>query len=195
MTGVGYEERPDEPGGRERAPGRLRVVQAFLNTVNVEAGTDLFDRPEIAARWLVDHGLADEPELTLDNSDLARIVGLREALREVLSARHDNLEVSATAQRTIAAAATDGDIAATVNQHGELVPTAEAGGLAGALARLVLFVLTASATGEWARLKVCTNDGCRWAFWDSSRNRSGKWCTMSLCGNQAKVRSYRERRS
>ncbi|MBW3563024.1 MAG: CGNR zinc finger domain-containing protein, partial [Actinobacteria bacterium] len=43
------------------------------------------------------------------------------------------------------------------------------------------------------RLKVCRSDTCRWAFYDSSRNRSGKWCDMAVCGNRTKVANYRER--
>ncbi|MGH2778535.1 MAG: CGNR zinc finger domain-containing protein, partial [Actinomycetota bacterium] len=31
------------------------------------------------------------------------------------------------------------------------------------------------------------------AFYDHSKNRSGKWCTMRVCGNRAKTRAYRER--
>ncbi len=171
------------------------MLQAFLNTANIEAGTDLLDRPEVAGKWLVDHGLNDGVPLELDQSQLCEIVGLREAFREVLAARHDNDAIPTRASRAIAETAATGTIGVDVDEAGKLEATANADGLAGALARLVLIALQASATGQWARLKVCTNDDCRWAFWDSSRNRSGRWCTMALCGNQAKVRSYRQRQS
>ncbi|HAT18121.1 MAG TPA: hypothetical protein DCS76_10030 [Gemmatimonadetes bacterium] len=36
-------------------------------------------------------------------------------------------------------------------------------------------------------------DGCLWLFIDKSRNRSRRWCDMADCGNQAKVRRFRER--
>jgi predicted RNA-binding Zn ribbon-like protein len=49
------------------------------------------------------------------------------------------------------------------------------------------------AEGTWERLKVCPAHDCLWAFYDSSRNRSGHWCSMKVCGNRAKARSYRER--
>jgi predicted RNA-binding Zn ribbon-like protein len=51
------------------------------------------------------------------------------------------------------------------------------------------------ADGSWERLKVCPADDCLWAFYDRSRNRSRRWCDMEVCGNRAKVRGYRERRS
>ena len=41
---------------------------------------------------------------------------------------------------------------------------------------------------DWARLKVCARDSCRWAFYDASRNRSGRWCSMAGCGNIVKMR-------
>jgi predicted RNA-binding Zn ribbon-like protein len=47
--------------------------------------------------------------------------------------------------------------------------------------------------GTWKRLKACRNHGCRWAFYDYSKNRSGSWCSMQLCGNRTKTRSYRRR--
>jgi len=49
--------------------------------------------------------------------------------------------------------------------------------------------------GTWARVKACVADDCQWAFYDSSRNRSGRWCDMAVCGNREKVRTYRSRQS
>jgi predicted RNA-binding Zn ribbon-like protein len=49
--------------------------------------------------------------------------------------------------------------------------------------------------GTWERLKVCANEGCAWAFYDHSRNRSGRWCSMAVCGNRTKTRAYRQRRT
>ncbi len=54
-------------------------------------------------------------------------------------------------------------------------------------------IADAQAAGTWERLKSCPADDCRWAFYDRSRNRSAVWCNMAVCGNRAKVRSYRER--
>jgi predicted RNA-binding Zn ribbon-like protein len=42
------------------------------------------------------------------------------------------------------------------------------------------------------RLKQCAN--CRWLFLDASRNASRRWCSMSHCGIDAKVRATRARR-
>jgi predicted RNA-binding Zn ribbon-like protein len=47
--------------------------------------------------------------------------------------------------------------------------------------------------GESARLKVCDNPDCRFAFYDSSKNRARRWCSHTTCGNRNKLRAYRAR--
>jgi len=76
--------------------------------------------------------------------------------------------------------------------HAQLAPVAT--GVDTALGRLLAIVYTAMAEGTWPRLKVCRSETCRWAFYDSSKNRSGAWCTMAVCGSRVKARSYRQRR-
>jgi predicted RNA-binding Zn ribbon-like protein len=68
-----------------------------------------------------------------------------------------------------------------------------AAGVDGALGRLLAIVAAAQADGSWERLKACPWDTCRWAFYDHSKNRSGRWCSMEVCGNRAKVAAYRKR--
>jgi predicted RNA-binding Zn ribbon-like protein len=70
-----------------------------------------------------------------------------------------------------------------------------AAGVAGALARLFAIAYTAMVEGSWQRFKVCQNETCRWAFYDHSKNRSGSWCTMEVCGSRLKARAYRQRRA
>jgi len=191
MDGVN-EKRDHEPGDRDRAPGRLEILQAFLNTANIEAGTDLFSAPEAVARWFIDRGLVDAVDV--DPVAMGESVAFREAVRELLAARHDGTEPPAHVTAALDMVARRAAVSVRVDNDGSLVAVASADGLEGALGRLLLIALEASSSGDWQRLKVCTNQGCRWAFWDRSRNRAGRWCTMSLCGNQAKVRAHRERR-
>jgi predicted RNA-binding Zn ribbon-like protein len=63
------------------------------------------------------------------------------------------------------------------------------------MARLLAEVVRAEAEGRWGRLKACRNEGCRWAFYDASKNRSGSWCNMDVCGARHKMRAYRKRKS
>jgi predicted RNA-binding Zn ribbon-like protein len=44
------------------------------------------------------------------------------------------------------------------------------------------------------RVKICEDDrGCGFLFLDTSRNRSRRWCSMTGCGNRARVRRHRKR--
>jgi predicted RNA-binding Zn ribbon-like protein len=72
-----------------------------------------------------------------------------------------------------------------------LVP--DAAGVDGAIARLMSVVAGAVAEGTWERLKACPRHDCFWAFYDHSKNRSGKWCSMESCGNVEKAKAYRQR--
>jgi predicted RNA-binding Zn ribbon-like protein len=67
-------------------------------------------------------------------------------------------------------------------------------GVDGFLGRVLSAAYAAMLDGSWSRLKACRNHGCRWAFYDYSRNRSASWCSMQLCGNRTKTRTYRRRR-
>ena len=46
-----------------------------------------------------------------------------------------------------------------------------------------------------ARVRLCAGEDCGWLFLDSSKRGARRWCRMSECGNRAKVRRFRERRS
>jgi predicted RNA-binding Zn ribbon-like protein len=47
---------------------------------------------------------------------------------------------------------------------------------------------------ELRRIRQCAGDPCGWLFYDTSRNRRRRWCSMEGCGNRAKARRYYERR-
>ena len=56
-------------------------------------------------------------------------------------------------------------------------------------------VITAMTDGTWPRMKACAADDCNYAFYDHTRNRSGRWCDVSGCGANARMRAYRQRRT
>jgi predicted RNA-binding Zn ribbon-like protein len=97
--------RPQSAAGPSRtgaAPGGLEIVQRFVNTLDIEAGTDELDSPAALTAWLERHGLfaglgrstsprpaaeqapRDAPGVAVTAADLRRAVALREALRAVL---------------------------------------------------------------------------------------------------------------
>jgi predicted RNA-binding Zn ribbon-like protein len=174
------------------APRPLALVQAFVNSVDLETGEEALSSPGGLRDWLVDRGLlaAADP---VNEGDLRRALELREGLRSLLLANNDgDLEEGAVATLNRGAARAGMRVRFDPEGDPELEP--DATGVDGALAQILAVVATARADGSWARLKACRDDSCQWAFYDKSKNRSGKWCNMAECGNQAKVRAYRARR-
>lgn len=47
---------------------------------------------------------------------------------------------------------------------------------------------------ELDRVGQCADDRCGWLFFDTSRNRSRRWCSMEDCGNRAKARRHYKRK-
>jgi predicted RNA-binding Zn ribbon-like protein len=45
------------------------------------------------------------------------------------------------------------------------------------------------------RLKMCDSQSCRMLFADNSPANRRRWCAMSICGNRAKIKLFRERNS
>ena len=82
-----------------------------------------------------------------------------------------------------------------IGSEGEIGLAADAasGGRA-TLLQLLLVIRDAQIDGTWPRLKVCHNEACRWAFYDRSHTRQGRWCDMAVCGNRIKNRNLRQRR-
>jgi predicted RNA-binding Zn ribbon-like protein len=46
---------------------------------------------------------------------------------------------------------------------------------------------------DWTRLRRCASDRCVLYFYDVSRNRSRRWCSMDRCGNRAKAVAHYHR--
>lgn len=48
--------------------------------------------------------------------------------------------------------------------------------------------------GDLSRVRRCENSECVLFFYDTSKNRTRRWCQMSTCGNRVKVASYYRRK-
>jgi len=46
-----------------------------------------------------------------------------------------------------------------------------------------------------ARVRACAASDCGWWFVDDTKNRSRRWCDMTLCGNREKLRRFRSKGS
>jgi predicted RNA-binding Zn ribbon-like protein len=184
-----YEEQ------RKEAPESLALVQAFVNTQYGQARhahTELTN-PEQLRAWLVAHNLL--PDGTpVTEGDFRRVLQMREALRSLLRA-NDGREMLASPVEVLNRLASNAPLTVRFQHNG--VPTLEPdiAGVDGVLARLIGIVFTAMTDGTWTRLKVCRNERCQKAFYDTSKNRSGAWCSMARCGSRLKARAYRHRRA
>jgi predicted RNA-binding Zn ribbon-like protein len=171
------------------APQPLRLVQAFVNTVDLENEREWLGDPAALAAWARDRDLA-LAGARFTSRDLDQAIELREAFRALLAANRDRARDTA-ALAVLTETARAAQLAVVfVGETPKLEP--EADGVDGLCGRLVSVAVTAMLDGSWERLKACRN--CRWAFFDESKNRSAHWCSMSLCGNRLKTRAYRRRR-
>jgi predicted RNA-binding Zn ribbon-like protein len=170
------------------APQPLRLVQSFVNTVDLENKREWLGDPGALAAWARERRLV--PTRTkFTNRDLERALELREAFRLLLAANRDR-KADAAAFGLLARAADSAHLS-VVFADGAPKLESRAAGIDGLCGQLVSVAVTAMLDGSWERLKACRN--CRWAFFDESKNRSARWCSMSLCGNRLKTRAYRRR--
>jgi len=174
-------ERIDYMSDVEPAPGRLALVQAFVNTVDLEHGRAMLSSPVRLSTVLEELGLL-ERRARATRAHLARALALRQALRSLALANNGGTAAPALEAQLVVRI--DRDAAALAPARRDVD---------GALAELVGIVYTAIADGTWPRLKACRRDVCGWLFYDRSRNHSAVWCRMAVCGNRTKTKAYRSR--
>jgi hypothetical protein len=150
------------------------LVVRFLNTLDVEAGTDAIDTLDGWVSWLSAQGL-DGCFGPQDLGALGRALELRGDLRAL-----------AMGEQHAQGRQVDVQVALTADGQVELSAPTAAGFLAAAAAKVAIET-------RIDRIKICPADDCRWAFYDTSRNRSRQWCSMQVCGNRAKARAHRQR--
>jgi predicted RNA-binding Zn ribbon-like protein len=178
---------PSWPSDRA-APGRLELVRRFCNTTNRENGADRLTEPDGLARWLQAEGLPP-PAPTADPRPA---IALREHLHGLARANttgtpaQPDLQAVADLLAPVCFTAVAGSAGLDLqvrapDDHGRL------------LGLLALAVVDAQYRSTWPRLKACVH--CGWVVYDSSKNRSARWCSMTACGGREHARTYRRRRS
>lgn len=173
---------------RSSAGPELRLVQRFINTLDVETVADEIGTPARLAAWLREEGMG---AVEAGTDGHARALALREALRGLALANNGGalypLDLG-----TLNRVAAEARLRPRFGRAGvRLDPEAE--GLDAVLGRLLATVYQAMGDGSWRRLKACAEHDCRSVFYDESKNGTRTWCSMRVCGNRAKVRRFREK--
>jgi predicted RNA-binding Zn ribbon-like protein len=180
---------------RQPAPAPLNVIEDFVNTL--ETDRDVRDErlptPAALREWLEERDLI-EPGAELTEADHARALRVREDLRSLLLAHHGGAPEAAAVDR-LNETARGTPLHVRVDGPRQARLEASSDGFAGALGRIFAIVFGAVADGTWDRLKACRNEECTWVFYDASKNHSATWCSMRVCGNRMKARTYRRRRA
>lgn len=150
----------------------IELVLAFLNTCDAETGTELLADPRAWHDWCVERGWQTAPEASAAQE-------VRDLLRTAITCGENTATVMSAAPRWPARVDLTTGVPVVTGQDA-------VGAILTAAARLVT-------AGQWERVKICPAEDCLWAFFDRSRNRSRTWCSMRVCGNRKKARSWRER--
>src|ERR1700694_5529202 len=174
---------------RESATGDLGLIQAFVNTVDLQDGPEELKDANTLAGWLVGTGLMHGSR-PVDAADLKHAIALREAIRGVIGT-NSGLPVYPVDVATLKGAAAASGLRMRFGADGKPRLEPEDAGVVGALGRIVAKLYSAMEDESWTRLKLCSSRSCRWAYYDRSKNHSSRWCTMASCGNREKARRFR----
>ncbi|MFI6779450.1 CGNR zinc finger domain-containing protein [Micromonospora sp. NPDC050276] len=188
------------------APGGLGLVQDLLNTISagVPRQPDLLNDLDSAAEW-AQQAVAQwsaatgrpAPDVTLDPAGLRELRIFRDELLDEIEARlHATPESGQPATGTATQALTGSRTAGATLRLDEdgSVQLEPAGAGAELLVSLVLAALFEAQLADVARrIKTCRNPRCRVAFYDRSRNNSGVWHSVRVCGHPTNLRAHRAR--
>jgi predicted RNA-binding Zn ribbon-like protein len=170
------------------APGELELVRSFVNTVELDGTTDPLASDDTLVEWCATSGICRDPS----EESLTDLRRFREALRGVLEANAGDGQ-AAERWRALEPYFARTGYKMYVSPDGMPALAPQGAGAEAAMAALLAIVYRSITDGTWPRLKACRTHSCRWAFYDRSKNGSGAWCSMRVCGNRAKAQRRRAR--
>jgi len=178
----------DRDGFRFRGGCNAIDLPATLQARLSSAPRELLATPADLARWLVSAGLAaSAPEVTTDNLATARV--LREAIY-VLAGRRGRDQVKA-ARAIVNRIAAGSAATPQLQADGSLRLAGSAAALLVTVAQEAVHLFGSDAV---KLIRQCKSPTCTLYFVDTSRKGDRRWCSMSACGNKAKVREFRLRK-
>lgn len=150
---------------------------------------DLLNSAADLDRWLVSAGLAATAPAA-DDRDLKMARQLREAIFVLAENPRARNEQARAARKTLNAIAAGHPASPMLRPDGSVRLRGSGAALLVTLAHQAIELFGSS---EGAQIRQCASDTCTLYFVDSSRAGDRKWCSMSGCGNKAKVAEFRRR--
>ena len=158
-------------GGRRKAEPHERLVA-----------------PKDLGRWFKAAGISPTvPQIS--EADLSAARRLREAIYALAVARAANDDLPASARHTLNRFAAAEPAAPQLDANGALKLSGDAAQLLSTIAQEAVRVLS-----DATPIRQCEGEGCAILFMDASRAGDRRWCSMTACGNRAKVAEFRRRK-
>ena len=166
------------------APGALVLVHGFLNTWSDELGIEDFGSPKAMEVWLSKANLWQGSH-PLSAEDYRRLCEFRGQLRKLLQGQGALEELARSLDHLT--------FRLGVNEGQLMLHSAMTSAYDLTVGRLMAIIYASQIDGTWARLKCCALPSCGWAYYDSTRSRTKRWCSMKSCGSRHKAREYYRR--
>jgi len=180
----------DRDGFRFRAGHAALDLPATLGGRLKPAPRELLGTPGDLGRWFVAAGLAPSP-LLVEQDDLEEARRLREAIYALAVSRIAGETPPAAALAELNRVAAGRPAVPRLDDGGEMRLVGSAKSLLTTLAHEAIRLFG----GEQAdRIRQCESGTCALIFLDHSRSGDRRWCSMSGCGNRAKVADFRRRK-
>ena len=170
-----------------------QLLRDFVNTREPQVGADELAEPAALHAWFAGRGLA-ATRARISPRQLQQAIDVREGLRALFlgHAGHGTDPGPVARLNDVLA---EFPVELRLDSVTYMLRPSTPDPLAGPLAAIADAIRQCHEDGTWSRLKVCARDTCRWAFYDSSRNKVRRWCSMAGCGNHVKMKRAYARRT
>jgi predicted RNA-binding Zn ribbon-like protein len=178
----------DRDGFRFRGGANAIDLPATLQARLSASPRELLSSPRDLSRWLVSSGMAATVPKTTER-DVATARALRVAIY-LLAGRPGSVEAE-SARETLNRIAAGTAAVPRLQADGSMRLEGGAGALLVTLAREAVQLFGSATVGL---IRQCQSPSCTLYFIDTSRRGDRRWCSMSSCGNNAKVKEFRRRK-
>lgn len=189
--------------GAKKGPGKRQflfladqLALDFVNTEVMENGqrADWLVAPRDLAAWLRQAGLASGSKGLAGPRLLRRAKALRAVIRRLAEALASGRPVPASVvpaiNRALREERTFHELVRAAKGY-EIKTRSEPG--TGVLAPIARSAAELLAAGDRLRVRRCGNPACILHFYDTTRSRTRRWCSMAGCGNRMKVAAHYRR--